>query len=63
MKYRMKSDKLVKSLKPVTPVKTGVQKVLKSLDSRLRGNDKKEKQMTLYETIKKDTCRIERGVY
>ena len=72
MKYRMKSDKLVKSLKSVTPVKlvlecfyrgTGVQKALKSRDSRLRGNDKKETQMTFYETIKKDKCRIERGVY
>jgi len=33
----------VKSLKVVTPVKTGVQNYLKKLGSRFRGNDKKNK--------------------
>lgn len=63
MKYRMKSDKDVKSLKAVTPVETGVQEVLESRDTRLRGHDKKEKQMIFYETIKKDRHRIKREVY
>jgi hypothetical protein len=32
-------EAVAKPLKPVTPAKAGVQKLLKNLDSRLRGND------------------------
>ena len=35
----------------VTPAKAGVQKTLKRLDSRLRGNDGKRRFLTFYEGI------------
>jgi len=35
----------------VTPAEAGVHKYLKKLDSRLRGNDKKGRNSTFYETI------------
>jgi hypothetical protein len=38
----------------VTPAKAGVQKRLKGLDSRLRGNDKKERFLTFYEIVNVD---------
>jgi len=38
----------------VTPAKAGVQKALERLDSRFRGNDRKERFPTLYETTNKD---------
>ena len=47
-----KLDGLVKSPLLVTPAKAGVQKRLKRLDSRLRGNDRKERFPTSYESIK-----------
>jgi hypothetical protein len=34
------------------PAKAGIQKYLKTLDSRLRGNDVKGRFKTFYETIK-----------
>jgi hypothetical protein len=34
------------------PAKAGIQKYLKTLDSRLRGNDAKGRFKTFYETIK-----------
>jgi len=34
------------------PAKAGIQKYLKTLDSRLRGNDIKERFKTIYESIK-----------
>jgi len=34
------------------PAKAGIQNYLKTLDSRLRGNDVKERFKTFYETIK-----------
>jgi hypothetical protein len=37
----VKFDEVVKSRKTVIPVKAGIQNLLKKLDSRLRGNDKK----------------------
>ena len=39
-------DELVKSQKAVTPAKAGVHKYLLSIDSRLRGNDRKRKIQT-----------------
>jgi len=36
------------------PAKAGIQKYLKTLDSRLRGNDVKRGIKTFYETIKFD---------
>jgi len=36
----------------VTPAKAGVQKPLLSLDSRLHGNDRKTRFVTLYEAIR-----------
>jgi len=47
----MRSQKV---LQAVTPAQAGVQKRLKGLDSRLRGNDKKERFSTFYEFIKFD---------
>jgi len=44
-------DNLVKSPKNVTPVETGVQNQLKSLDSGFRRNDEKRTKRTFYETI------------
>jgi hypothetical protein len=37
------------------PAKAGIQNYLKTLDSRLRGNDVKGRFKTIYETIKFDT--------
>ena len=48
---KKKIDGLVTSLKVVTPVKTGVQKQSKRLDSRFRGNDIKEQILTFYEAV------------
>jgi len=45
------SDELVKSPKSVTPVKTGVQNTLKSLDSHFRGNDRQRESNTFYEGV------------
>ena len=36
----------------VTPAEAGVQKSPKILDSRLRGNDRKRRFLTFYESIK-----------
>ncbi len=36
---------------PVIPAKAGIQKYLKTLDSRLRGNDANGRFMTFYETV------------
>ncbi len=47
-------DELVKSPKNVTPVETGVQNLLKRLDSGFRRNDEKRTKRTFYETIKCD---------
>ena len=44
-------DELVKSHKPVTPAKAGVQNILEYLDSHFRGNDKKVAKRTFYEHI------------
>jgi hypothetical protein len=44
-------DGLVKSPQTVTPVKTGVQNVLKQLDSGFRRNDEKRTKRTFYEFI------------
>ena len=49
---RCKFDELVKSQKPVTPVKAGVHNTLKYLDSRFRGNDKNGAKRIFYERIK-----------
>ena len=38
------------------PAKAGIQKYLKTLDSRLRGNDIKERFKTIYESIKIANC-------
>jgi hypothetical protein len=45
------NDDLVKSPQTVTPVKTGVQNLLKELDSGFRRNDEKRTQRTFYEFI------------
>jgi hypothetical protein len=45
------NDNLAKSRKAVTPVKAGVHNLLESLDSRFRGNDKKEARRTFYESL------------
>ena len=45
------TDDLAKSPKTVTPVKTGVQNLLKQLDSGIRRNDEKGTATTFYETI------------
>ena len=37
----------------VTPAQAGVHNSIKILDSRLRGNDRKERFSTFYESIKK----------
>jgi hypothetical protein len=47
-------DGLVKSPTSVTPVKTGVQNLLNSLDSGFRRNDEKRTKQTFYETINID---------
>ena len=47
-------DGLVISPQIVTPAKAGVQKTLERLDSRLRGNDRKGRFPTSYESIKFD---------
>jgi len=44
-------DNLVKSQNSVMPAKAGIQNYLKTLDSRLRGNDAEERFKTFYETI------------
>ena len=44
-------DKLVKVRNSVMPTKAGIQNYLKTLDSRLRGNDAKGHFKTFYETI------------
>ena len=49
-----KFDGLVKSPQAVTPVKTGVQTLLKELDSGFRRNDEKRTNRTFYEFIKFD---------
>ena len=43
----------VKVFRAVTPAEAGVQKTLERLDSRLRGNDRKECSSTSYELIKR----------
>ena len=42
------------------PAKAGIQNYLKTLDSRLRGNDAKGRFKTFYETIKPDCTLINR---
>jgi hypothetical protein len=49
-----KGGEIVKSPKNVTPVETGVQNQLKSLDSGVRRNDEKRTKRTFYEAIKGD---------
>ncbi len=49
---RLMIDELVKSPNLVTPAQAGVHKRLMKLDSRLRGNDKKDRNSTSYEAIK-----------
>ena len=44
-------DGLVKSPNSVTPVKTGVQNLLNSLDSGIRRNDEKRTKQIFYEFI------------
>jgi len=45
------------------PAKAGIQNYLKTLDSRLRGDDVKGRIKNFYETIKFGICRIEnRGI-
>ena len=44
-------DGLVKSRKTVTPAKAGVHNILECLDSRFRGNDRKEAKRTFYGLI------------
>jgi len=44
-------DDLVKSRKRVIPAKAGIHKVLKLLDSRLRGNDINKRNWTFYEAV------------
>ena len=44
-------DELVKSRKAVTPAKAGVHSILEYLDSRFRGNDRKEAKRTFCERI------------
>ena len=40
------------------PAKAGIQKYLKTLDSRLRGNDTKGRFKTIYESINFDHCNL-----
>jgi len=47
-----KYDGQVKCPRSVIPAQAGIHNELKSLDSRLRGNDKKKAILTFYETIK-----------
>jgi len=49
--FRTMIDCLVKSRKPVIPAKAGIQKILKLLDSRFRGNDKKMAKSTFYKNF------------
>jgi len=49
--YVLSFDELVKSRKAVIPAKAGIHNIPKSLDSRLRGNDKNGPTLTFYETI------------
>ena len=44
-------DGLVKSRKTVTTAKAGVHNILEYLDSRFRGNDRKEEKRTFYERV------------
>jgi hypothetical protein len=47
-----KLDGFVKSPRSVMLANAGIQNCLKYLDSRIHGNDGKEKILTFYETIK-----------
>jgi len=51
-------DELVKSHKSVIPAKAGIQKMLKLLDSRFRGNGKYWSTLTFYETTINRASRI-----
>ena len=47
----------------VIPAQAGIQKVLKSLDSRLRGNDGRAKYLSFYEFLTHDYSFVNFEIY